>query len=235
MSKERILRAHSNIVLYSDKQWDLLHSKRDRASFMLDMFQKEGLNAYVYGSIARGDVHEQSDIDVIYTQIVSTYRIEYILQKNEIENYSREIIMATPNDTVKLYYHLSELESITVPLTKFEKKSIEFYDFGGKVDLNQLKCGVRVGGVDKRLVYVKPIQNGHQELSVISNENIIAKELNISVDIVNERKNVLLKREKKGRTGVFLNRIVEKEESPEEVLRQISNNNSIVRKKVFQP
>ncbi len=235
MSKNRILRAHSNIVLYDDKHWDLLCQKRDRALIILEMFQREGLNAYVYGSIARGDVHDQSDIDIIYTQIVPTYRIEYILQKNDIETYSREIIMATPNDAVKLYYNLSELESITVPLTKFEKNSIDFYDFGGKLDFNQLKSGFRVGGVDKRLVYIKPIHNGHQELSIINNESQIAKELNISVEIINERRNVLLKREKKGRTGVFLKRIVGKDESPEEVLRQVSNRNSIVRKKVLQP
>ena len=80
--------------------------------------------------------------------MVPSFQIEYILNKNGFVNYFREIIMATPQDSIKLYIHLSELESITVPLSKLDKKYLEFYNYGGRIDLNQLKSGIRVAGID---------------------------------------------------------------------------------------
>lgn len=234
MSKERILRDYYNSIIYSNEEWALLKLKRVRAIELLEIFTKEGLNPYIYGSVARGNVHENSDIDIIFTQNVPTFQIELILHKNGIIEYAREIMIATPGDTVKLYFHLNELESVTVPLTKFDKKSKQFYDFGGRIDLKQLKENLRVPGIDKRLVLIKPTLKGHDEFSVINNEYIAAKEVGISIDIVNERINVLLRREKYGRTGVFLKKELSKNESPEEVLNKIANKNPIVRKKVFQ-
>jgi predicted nucleotidyltransferase len=142
--------------------------------------------------------------------------------------------MATPLDSIKLYIHLSELESITLPLSKFEKKSIEFYDFGGKIDLNQLKLDARVPGIDKRLVLIKPNSQGHQEISIIGNEANAAKEVGIGIETLNERKKVLLRREKHGRTGVFLKRSIQIDESTEEVLKNMATRRSIIRKKLFK-
>jgi len=197
------------------------------------MFVKEGLNPFIYGSIARGDVHNDSDIDIVIVQSIASYQIELILDKNGFNNYFREIIMATPADTVKLYIYLNELESITIPLSKFDKKSKEFYDFGGKVNLGQLDNNIRVPGIDKRLVLIQPNINGHEEYSIIGNEHLAAKQLNVSIDLINERKKVLLKREKFGKTGVFLKRPIEMNESTEDVLKKLVRKNSIVRKKLI--
>ena len=142
--------------------------------------------------------------------------------------------MATPLDSLKLYIHLSELESITIPLSKLERKSKEFYDFGGKLDLNQLQSEMRVPGIDKRLVLIQPTSNGHKEYSIIGDEHVAAKKLNVSIDLINERKKVLLKREKFGKTGVFLKRPIEMNESTEDVLKKLANKMSIVRKKLIQ-
>ena len=235
MSREKILRDHHEIVTYSEENWELLKKKREITENLLEILVKEGLKPFVYGSIARGNVHQDSDIDIIITQQIPSFQIEYILNKNGYENYFREIIMATPLDSIKLYIHLSELESITVPLSKMDKKVIEFYDFGGKIDLNQLQSEVRVPGIDKRLVLIKPNSQGHEEISLIDNEPIVAKEVGISIDTVLERKKVLLRREKHGRTGVFIKRELQKEESPEEVLRKLAKKKSIIRKKLFKP
>jgi len=234
MKREKILREYYQSHIYSKDQWELIKLKRKRAIELLDIFVKAGLNPYIYGSTARGDVHEESDLDIIFLQLISSYQIEYILSKNGISNYSREIIMATPNDSLKLYIYLNELESITVPLSKLDINSIEFYDFGGKASLNQLEAHLRVPGVDKRLVMIKPNYEGHEEYSIIGNEHIAAKELKISLNTINERVNVLLKREKYGRTGVFLKRVIDIQESTEEVLKKLSNENSIVRKKLYK-
>lgn len=234
MSKEKILREHEISVVYSDRDWQILNSKRNRAINLLEMFAKEGLNPYIYGSIARGNVHQDSDIDIIFTVQIPSYQIEFILGKNGFKNYFREILMATPLDSLKLYIYLSEQECITVPLSKLNMKTMEFYDFGGKVNLKQLKSNIRVSGIDKRLVLIKPTSKGHDEFSIINNERTAAKELGINIETVNERKKVLLKREKHGRTGVFLKRSIEINESTEDVLKKLANKKSIVRKKLYK-
>lgn len=234
MTKERILREHYQSCLYTKKEWDLLKLKRDRAVNLLGIFVKAGFNPYIYGSIARGDVHEDSDLDIVFLQLISPFQIEYILNKNGFSNYFREIIMATPNDSLKLYIYLSELESITIPLSKMDNNSLEFYDFGGKVNLNDLKRDHRVPGVDKRLVMIEPNHQGHEEYSIIGNELKAAKRLMVSLNTINERIGVLLKREKFGKTGVFLKKAIALQESTEDVLKKLSNRKSIVRKKLYK-
>ncbi|MFX0166666.1 MAG: nucleotidyltransferase domain-containing protein [Candidatus Hodarchaeota archaeon] len=234
MKIKKILRDYHNIITYSEDNWTLLKNKRANAKKLLELFVNEGLNPFVYGSIARGDVHESSDIDIVFIQKVSSFQIEYILNKNGYENYFREIIMATPLDSIKLYIHLSELESITIPLTKLQKNLLEFYNFGGKITLDELKSENRVAGIDKRLVLIKPNEHGHEETSIIGNETLAAKEVGVSIDTVNERKKVLLRREKHGRTGVFLKRILQLNESTEEVLKNLAKRKAIVRKKLLE-
>jgi len=234
MKKENILRYHYDTIIYPKEKWALLKDKRTSAIDLLKIFTKEGVNPYIHGSVARGDVHEISDIDIIFIQHVPSFQIELILNKNGFKNYFREIIMATPLDSIKLYIHLSELESIALPLSKLEKNVLEFYDFGGKINLYNLKSDLRVSGVDKRLVLIKPTPKGHEEISIIGNEANAAKDVGISINTLNERKKVLLRREKHGRTGVFLKRQLQINESTEEVLKNLAKKKSIIRKKLFK-
>ncbi|MFW9897758.1 MAG: DNA polymerase subunit beta [Candidatus Thorarchaeota archaeon] len=234
MSKEKILRDHIDTIVYSENDWAILKSKRARAIKLMDMFTKERFNPFIYGSVARGNVHQNSDIDIIFTDQIPSFQIELLLDKNEINDYFREIIMATPKDSIKLYIYLSELESITVPISKLGKNEVEFYDFGGKINLHQLKEGYRIPGIDKRLVLIKPTSKGHEEISIIGNEAMAAKEVGINIKTVMERKKVLLKREKYGRTGVFLKKPIDFNESTEEVLKKLANEKSIIRKKLHQ-
>ena len=233
MSKERILRNHHDNCFYDINDWALLEQKRKKAKDLMEIFVKEGLNPFIYGSVARGNVHKFSDIDIIFLQQIPSYKIEYVLGKNGYNTYVKEIIMATPHDSLKLNIYLSELECITLPLTKMDNKSIEFFDFGGKINFEQLKLNLRVPGIDKRLVLVKPNQKGHEEISVIDNEILVSKETGISIRSINERIKVLLKREKYGRTGVFLKRQLQQNETPEEVIKKIARKKSIIRKKIY--
>ena len=52
----------------------------------------------------------------------------------------------------------------------------------------------------------------------------------MSIDIVRERVSVLMKRDEKGRTGVFIKRVLASDESFEEVLRKLEVRNPAVRK-----
>jgi hypothetical protein len=232
MSRNKILRDHLASIKYPKSHWDLLDSKRYNASKLLEIFWK--FNPFVYGSIARGDIHPNSDIDIIFIEPIAPFQIEFLLAKNGYEHYFREIIMATPKDSIKLYIYLSDLETITIPITKLDKKSLEFYDFGGKLSLEQLKQNLRVPGVDKRLVFIEPTPIGHNELSLINNESIVAKKLGIHIETVKERKKVLLKREKFGRTGVFLKREIKITETTEGVLKKLADKKSIIRKKLYR-
>jgi len=232
MVKNKIIREHQASIIYSEKNWAILKSFRERAKFLMEMLKN--YNPFIYGSIARGDVHEQSDIDIVFIDQIPAYQIELHLEQNGFKNYFREIIMATPKDAIKLYIHLSDQESITIPLTKLESTAIEFYDFGGKINLFQLKSDVRVSGIDKRLVLIKPTIKGHDEMSIINNEHLAAKELGISINTINERIKVLLKREKYGRTGVILKRSLDMDETAEVVLKKLATKKSIIRKKLYQ-
>ncbi len=234
MKRSKILKDHHDLITYSDKNWSLLKQKRTIAKNLLEIFNREGLDPYVHGSVARGDVHEDSDVDIVFIQQIPSFQIEYILNKNSLTNFFREIIMATPLDTIKLYIHLSELESITIPLSKFDTKYIEFYNFGGKINLLELLSEVRVSGIDKRLVLIKPNSQGHEEISIIGNEVYSAKEVGVSVETINGRKKILLRREQHGRTGVFLKRELQLHESTEEVLKNLAKTKSIVRKKLIK-
>lgn len=233
MKRKKVLREHYNSVTYSEHDLALLKNKRTTAIKLLKLFASEGYNPFIHGSVARGDVHESSDIDIIFMQMIPSFQIEFILNKNRITNYFREIIMATPLDSIKLYIHLSELESITIPLSKIDKKFLEFYNYGGKVDLNQLNSNIRVAGIDKRLVLIIPNSKGYEESSIIGNEAFAAKKVGVSINTVNERIRVLLRREKYGKTGVFLKRKLQMDESTEEILKKLAKRKSIVRKKLL--
>ena len=87
MSKERILRDHHKFVRYTKEDWATLRKKRNAAIKLLEIFEKEGLNPYTYGSIARGNVHENSDIDIIFFNQIPTFQIELILNKNGYTKY----------------------------------------------------------------------------------------------------------------------------------------------------
>ncbi len=233
MTSKKILRDHYSNILYTKENWFILKRKRIEAKKLLEIFVKERFNPFIHGSIARGDVNESSDFDIVFLRKIPSFKIEIILNKNGYEKYFKEIIMATPLDTIKLYIHLGELESITIPLSKPDKKFIEFYNFGGKINLNQLDLDIRVPGIDKRLVLIKPNTKGHKEISIIGNEAYAAKEVGISIDTINERKKVLIRRNKHGRTGVFLKRQIQINESTEEVIKKLAKQKSIVRKKLF--
>jgi len=229
---DNILRNHNRIIKYINNDWELLNNKRLQALKLLNIFVEEGFNPYIYGSLARGDVNIDSDIDIVFLQRISSFLIEHILFKKGYDNYFREIVMATPRDTIKLYIYLSELESITIPISPFDKKSLEFYSFGGKVNQVQLINKIRVPGIDKRLVLINPTNDGHEESSVIGNEHNVAKLINVDIETIIERRNVLLRREQYGRTGVFIKRSLKPDESTEDVLKILARKKTIIRKKM---
>ncbi|MBC7092376.1 MAG: nucleotidyltransferase domain-containing protein [Nitrososphaeria archaeon] len=218
-------------VYYDEKRWALLEEKRNVAKKIIFLLEKNGISARTYGSIARGDVTQESDVDVFFTEYVPSYKVELALEK-EYTIYKREIVQATPRSTPKAYLYLDPSEKVCVsfPLARLLKNEIEFYEFGGTIGLKEIDEGIRKKGVNKRLMLIIPKEFGHIERSIIGKEAEVARELKISIETVKERVRVLSKRDEIGRTGTFLKFIVPVEENVENFVKEKALGNWMLRR-----
>ncbi len=185
-------------VIYSEKRWRTLELKRSKAIEVMERLAE--FRPIVHGSVARGDVRESSDVDIAVLDPIPPYLIEVRL------DYSHGyVIQATPSSTPKAYLSLDEKEEVmvSIPLAPLSRSETEFYAFGGQIDLEGLKRGLRVPGVNKALHLVIPKDYGHWEEPIVGKEDEVAKVLGISVLTVRERVALLTKRRERGHTGVF--------------------------------
>ncbi|MCL7474691.1 MAG: nucleotidyltransferase domain-containing protein [ANME-2 cluster archaeon] len=220
-------------IIYDTSHWELLKVLRGRAASILDALERAGLECFIYGSLARGDVSTGSDIDIIIPGVVQSFRVELAL--DDIGITGRKLVQATPGALVKAHVHLSQKEMVTFPLTQPTERELDFYAFGGMIGAEGLEDvnNNRVPGVDKRLMLIEPIAEGHAEtpLSDITS-GMVAKRLGIGQQIVDERIRVLKRRAKVGTTGVYLDRPLAQDEGFEAVLEQIIASDSLVRRRV---
>ncbi|MCY0874368.1 MAG: DNA polymerase subunit beta, partial [Acidianus infernus] len=149
-----------------------------------------------------------------------------------LEADHKYIIQATPISTPKAYISLNpeETEVISFPLSKLKKDEEEFYYFGGLVSLEDIINGVRKPGINKELKLIIPNKNGHDEIPLKGNEDYATRLLKISIATINEREKLLMKREDKGRTGVFLKYELAANENFEEAIRELSRRNKFFRR-----
>jgi predicted nucleotidyltransferase len=206
--------------------------KRKIAEEILSSLIYENLDGSAHGSLARGDVDENSDVDIYLVEYVPSYKIELLLEKRNYKIYKKEIVQATPKSSPKVYFYLDPKEKIVLsfPLAKLMKNEYEFYKFGGTISYEEILDNKRKKGVDKRLMLIVPTEKGHIEYSIIGRENEVAKELEISIDTVLERENVLLKRDKIGRTGTFLKVEIYNNQTVEEVALKLTSTNWMFKK-----
>lgn len=225
--KEKTVAFHRRKVTYNDENWSMLSSIRSKALIVMEKISD--FQPILYGSVARGDVHKGSDIDFFIEHIPETYLLEMALEDIGIKE--RSIVQATPWHLVKGSITLYTGETITFPITESKLREIEFYYFGGAIELEDLKKDKRVPGVDKRLILIRPTEDGHIEEEITGREAEVSKLLNVSIDIVRERSQVLTRRDKIGRTGVYLNRVLMHDDSFEQVLKEICDKDSNVRRR----
>jgi predicted nucleotidyltransferase len=184
----------------------------------------EGMNPSIHGSIARGDVDKESDIDVILESVIASYRVELALSRHDYTMVSRKITQATPSHSPKAHIYLDpeEQTSVTFPLVPFRTLESQFYRFGGLLTLTDLVANRRVPGVTKRLTLIEPTQRGHVESAIEGRESEVAIILGVSTDIMRERIRVLRRRDEIGRTGVFTLVPLSPDEQFETVLRRLT-------------
>lgn len=217
-------------VVYTENHWRLLYKLREKAGKIVELLKAYNIESFIHGSLARGDVKPKSDIDIVILQRIPSYKIELIIQEN-YSVYSKQIIQATPNHSIKGHIHLDESTTITFPLARYSNREYEFYKFGGLITLQELEANKRVPGVNKKLLLIQPTDKGHIEFPIVNQEERARKILNVEPSIIRERITVLLKRDHYGRTGIFLNRTLAPDEGFEEVLKQIADENPAVRRR----
>ena len=220
-------------VTYDKSHWALLRKLRLKAIKVLTTLGDEGISdSYVIGSVARGDVRKDSDIDIVIPYHIPTFRVEETIMRAGFRIYHKEVTQPTPLHAVKAHIYIEEKLSITIPLTDLSKKELEFYKFAGMLGLKNLERGERAPGVNKRLLAVIPTSKGHIEFSIINKEIQVAKILNIELDIVRERIDMLTRRDEIGRTGIYFKLAVPPEESIEYFVRKNALRNPILRNRL---
>jgi predicted nucleotidyltransferase len=218
-------------VVYNSKHWNIFANLREKAARVMHALEKSNLESIVYGSIARGDISEKSDVDVFLQTSASSFSVETALEKAGITPDRRLIVQATPTYAMKAHTEIAERVSVTFPLMKMRRVEREFYSFGGKVSLQEIRKGLRVEGVDKRLMLIEPTREGHRESTVIGRETQAARILAVSVDTVMDRVHVLTRRDKVGRTGVFVEEELRDNETYEMALARLADKNPAVRRR----
>ena len=232
MAKKPVKRADKVEVIYSEKRWKLLQRLRKEAVEIMEPLEKAGLNCVTHGSIARGDVSANSDIDVFVPNPSGSFLIESAVERAGLTVNQRILVQATPSYAAKGYIELDPQHVVSFPLMKMRPVERDFYRFGGEASLQALKDKKRVVGVDKRLMLIEPTEQGHIESSIVGRENAVAKLLSVSVETVLDRVHALLRRDEVGRTGVFIKRELGPDETFEMVLQRLVDENPAVRRRL---
>jgi predicted nucleotidyltransferase len=210
----------------------LFEGLRERAVFLLSALEKFHLYAVVHGSVARGDVKVGSDVDVFIAEVSNSFLVESALEQAGVRVNNRFVVQATPTYAMKAHLEIDDTVTVSFPLMDMRKVEREFYLFGGEINLAELVEGVRIVGVDKRLMLIEPSLGGHVESSVIGQEACVAKMLGVSVETVLDRIRALTRRGLLGRTGVFIKKEVSPDETFELALKRLSDSNAAVRRRI---
>jgi predicted nucleotidyltransferase len=232
MIKKPVRHAERIEVAYNSRHWQQLENLRLKASRILSILTQENLCALTHGSVARGDITPKSDVDVFIPNPTSSFAIEMALERRGIRIERRVIVQATPYYALKGYIEINFKESVSFPLVKMHNVEREFYRFGGEINLELLKKGIRVVGVDKRLMLIEPTERGHVESSIADKQDQVAKRLGISGETVRDRVNALLKRDEQGRTGVFIKRELAPDVTFEKALKKLTEEKPEVRRRL---
>ncbi|MDM7274864.1 MAG: nucleotidyltransferase domain-containing protein [Thermoprotei archaeon] len=221
-------------VYYEPWRWRVLGEKRGKALAVMKALSRVYPNVIVHGSVARGDVDVDSDVDIVIVEPPNPSIVELQLEGSGFKVRWKELIQATPTYTPKVYLYLDDKGETVVsyPLAKLRTREREFYKWGGECSIEDLEFLRRVPGVDKRLMLIEPTSLGHRESPVIGREGLVARILGISQATVEERVRVLTRRREHGRTGVFLKVTLGPEESVEEAIARIARGNVLFRRRV---
>ncbi len=230
MAKKPEILHEQRSVEYDKDHWTLLEGLRSRALLIMEALESAGVRSFVYGSVARGDVTRNSDVDIVVPYTISSYKVEVALTGV----VRRELAQATPSMVLKAHIYLENDTCVSFPLFKMRPRELEFYKWGGQVGVEEIQNGVRVHGVDKRLLLIEPTAAGHIESGVVGHESEVAKRLGVGIGIAQERVRVLMRRDSIGRTGIYRTHVLSQTESFEEVAKTLRDTDPALRRTVLR-
>lgn len=219
-------------VVYDEARWQLLRRLRSEAANLMLPLATNHVESIAYGSIARGDVSEGSDVDIFIPRPPAPTLLEALVERTGITATTREIVQATPTYAAKGYIYIGENRSYSFPLVRLRTVEREFYDFAGSINLNGIKKDIRVPGVDKRLKLIEPTEKGHVESPILGREGAVAKVLGIGVTVVLDRVRTLRRRERVGRTGVYIKQILAPDQSFGDAFQQLARRRPAMRRRL---
>ncbi|MEM1806106.1 MAG: nucleotidyltransferase domain-containing protein [Ignisphaera sp.] len=232
---DHVMISYAKEVIYSDDHWRTLRDKRVKGLKLLEILMDCGYkSSIIHGSIARGDVSKNSDIDVALLYPYPIGMIKICLEENDINVHNIRIVQPTPRHTPKVYMYLDPYEekSISIPLAPLENLEIEYYRFSGYIVRDDIIAERRVSGVNKNLLLIIPTDRGHIEMPVLGNEGYVCKVLGVSIDIVKDRTEALIRRSREGHTGLFIDIDVPYFEEVEQFIEKLCISNMIFRRAV---
>ncbi|UCG01010.1 MAG: nucleotidyltransferase domain-containing protein [Candidatus Heimdallarchaeota archaeon] len=212
---------------YTEDEWILLERLRRTAIKILEILEQKGISGFIHGSVARGDVCETSDIDIHIPVQIPSYKLDLI---DDLQFTDHRIMMGTPNSTIRGVLSLQDEINISFPLCHPTEREEEFYRFSGYLYLKDLHLNQRIAGVTKKLLLIEPEKEGYWFSSISTNKNKVIQILSLSQRMIDERIRVLSRRDKVGRTGLFLNYGLSPNENFEQALKSIADRNVIVRR-----
>jgi len=231
MRQKTATMGNNKTIRYNKEQWEMLINFRKKASRVMYALKCAGLDCFIYGSVARGDVTATSDMDIVIPHVMQSFIVELALDNIGITG--RKLVQATPGSLIKAHIYLPDNTMVTFPLVQPVMRDVDFYAFGGKLGPDKLEDidHNRVPGVNKQLMVIEPNLKGHIETPVSDiSHGALAKKLGTGQDIINERIRVLSRRARVGITGVYLERMLAPDEGFEVVLDSIAAEDSLVRR-----
>jgi len=219
-------------VVYNERRWAILKDKREVAKRVMAPLCEHGYSPIIYGSIARGDVDEDSDVDVFIEHVVNPALIETIVEKSLGGWVKRTIVQATPGYVVKGYIFIDELVSISFPLIEMLPNEAEFYSIAGKLSYGEVLEEKRRGGMNKSMMIIIPVEDGHMEFPARQDPDLAAKLIGVDPKALRERLHVLEKRREHGRTGTYIEVELDEGTTFPQVLKTIINENPVLRRRM---
>lgn len=228
MPREKVIRhIGREYHRYSEEEKKILSVLRAKAINILCVLERAGINAFVHGSVARGDVSSSSDVDIHIPVRIPSFQLEVI---EDFQFADRRILMGTPNSTIHGVMSIHNDTTISFPLSSPSERESEFYRFSGYLYVQDIQQNQRTPGVTKQLLLIEPEGDGYWISSITTNKHKAIKILSLSQRIIDERVRVLERRDIIGRTGVLLDHLLAPDENFESSLKRIADKNVLVRR-----